>query len=177
MNQRSLDFRRDNRTEEEFKQDIKRRTKKEKFLVNIFQQTMTNLGHHCYVLDHAENNDGEFIATSDCKADYIIEINGNANLYDIKCSPVENKWTFKVYQLQKYLENKVSIIIFYGTGYIDKDPESINYETAKYGIIHYKKIEDLLKYRHYKDKCFGGKSCVQIRKKDFELFIKPQELI
>ena len=178
MNKRSIDFRRDFRTEEEFKADIKKRTKKEKFLVGIFQKEMENKGHNCVVLDHAENNDGEFLATSNCKADYVIEINGNAKLYDIKCSPVRHKWTMKVYQLQKYLENKVNIIIFYGTGYIDKKPEDIDYEHTRYGIIPYKKIKDLLKnYKHYKDSKFGNKSCIQVRKKDFELFIKPKKLL
>lgn len=177
MNKKSLDFRRDGRTVEEFKQDISRRTKKEKFLVNLFCKEMENKGHHCVALDHAENNDGEFLATSDCKADYVIEINGKSNFYDIKCSPVRNKWTLKVYQLQKYFENKVNIIIFYGTGYIDKDPTQIDYEHTRYGIIPYKKIEQLLAYKHYKDRHFGNKSCVQIRMKDFDLFIKPKELL
>ena len=176
MNQKSLDYRRDGRTVEEFKRDIKRRTKKEKFLVSLFCVEMEKQGCDCVALDHAENNDGKFLVTSDCKADYVIEINGRAALYDIKNSPVENKWTFKVYQLQQYLKNKVNIIIFYGTGYIDKKPKDINRETTRWGVITYSLIEEMLKYKHYKDKYFGNKSCVQIRSKDFERFIKPYKL-
>ena len=180
MTAQSLNFRRDNRSVEEFEEDIKNRTTKENFLMALFRDEATFrkwkiVGH----LDNGIDNSGKIVEKSNCDADFtIVYESGKTKLVDIKNSPVNDKMTYKVYQLQQYVKQNASIILFYGTGKIDKDPFRINYQKTKFGIISPQKIQAMLDdNEHYKEPYFGYKVCVRVYKKDFDKYFKSYELL
>ena len=98
---KSLDFRRDNRSVKKFKEDIKFRTAKEKFLIELYKTEMEAKGHKIRIENNGIDNTGNFVAKSSCVADYKIQIDGEKPfLVDIKNSPVIGKMTYKVVNLQ-----------------------------------------------------------------------------
>lgn len=175
----SLNYRRDNRSLQEFKKDIKDRTAKEQFLINLF---LREIFHRDWkiktILNNGVNNQGEIIEKSNCDADFLILYNsGRKKLIDVKNSPVDDKMTYKVYQLQQYVKQNASILLFYGTGQIDNDPSKINYKKTRFGIISPKNIQAMLdNNKHYKEPSFGNKLCIRIYKENFEKYFKSYKL-
>lgn len=174
---KSIDYRRNGRTIEEFEHDIKFRTQKEKFLVNLYKKEMQYRGSKVSIRSYGVDNTGKLIDKSSCKPDYKITINGRIKLVDIKNSPIDHKWTFKVYNIQQYIKYKASILVFWNTGYLDKNLENINYKQVRFGIISHKKMQIMLdSYQHYMEPKFGNKTCIQIPKKDFRLYCKIEKI-
>ena len=54
----SLKYRKDNRTEEQFAADIKFRTLKEKFLIELYEAEMEHLGHEIEIQNNGIDNTG-----------------------------------------------------------------------------------------------------------------------
>lgn len=169
---KSLNFRKDSRTIEEFVNDIEQRTSKERFLVNLFSNIMEVKGHSIFVEDNGIGNDGKLVSKSSCRPDFQITIDGKSGLYEVKNSFLEWKWTFKVYQLQQYIKYKANILIFWGTDRIDKDHTAINLENTRWGIIETKGIEAMLmNHEVYNESSFGNKPCIQVKLEDFEKYV------
>ena len=174
---KSLNYRKDQRTLLQFEKDILDNTKKEKFLLSIFVKELKKKGHKVRVKNFGIDNTGKFIVKSNCKADYQITIDGVKGLYEIKNSPVDWKMTYKVYDLQQYIKNSVNIIIFYGTGFLNDNPKKINLKYSRYGIITPEKIQLMLKNcESYIEKAFGYKECIKVDKKDFNLYLECHEI-
>ncbi len=177
---KSLKYRCDSRSLKEFKKDIKNRTAKEQFLVGLFFNEIIYRNWKIRtILDNGVNNQGEIVEKSNCNADFLILYNnGRKKLIDVKNSPVDDKMTYKVYQLQQYVKQNASILLFYGTGQIDNDLSSINYKKTRFGIISPKNIQAMLdNNQHYKEPSFGNKLCIRIYKEDFEKYFKSYKLL
>ena len=176
---KSLDFRRDNRSLTQFKKDIKLNTVKEEFLMNLLTKELKHRGYdNIAFIDNGVNNAGEFIeGATGCKPDYLLFINDDKHLVEIKNSGSPNKCTFKVYHLQQYVKQGAHIILFYGTGFISKDPSKINYRETRWAILTPGDIQKMLdELTPYNDRYFGGKLCVQILKKDFSKFWEEHKI-
>jgi hypothetical protein len=97
---------------------------------------------------------------------------------DIKNCGISKKATFKVYQLQQYLKHDAAILLFIGTGFIDKDPTKLDYSNTQWAVIkpeHIKKMLDELK--PYKDPNFGYKECIRIYAGNFHKYFVLQPLM
>ncbi len=175
---KSLDFRRDFRTVEQFKQDIKFRTEKEKFLVELYKKEMALRGHKVVIENNGVDNEGELLKKSNCEADYKISIdNGEPFLVDVKNSYLDSKWTFKTHSLKQYVKSDTSILIFWATGRLDGNHINLDRSSTCYGIISPSNISKILKtYEHYKEYTFGNKMCVRIPKVDFSKWLTIHKL-
>ena len=186
---KSLDYRRDHRTVQEFKADIAFRTAKEKFLMDLFvkefkynNNSIMNRHKDIYVENNGVNNNGKIVKKSNCDADYkITYTTPHARTYskkvDIKNGLVGNKLTFKTYNLKQYVKQGAWILLFYNTGYIDKDPTSIDYEKTRWAMISPKKIQQMLdENEEYNEFKFGNKPCIRIFSKDFDKYFVAKKL-
>lgn len=177
MSKKSINFRRDNRTQKQFEQDILNSTNKEKFLLKLFVKYCKSKGQTITYRSNGTNNKGQLVKKSSCDADYKITIDGQTNLYDIKNSPVLHKLTFKKYQLEQYVKQDAHILVFYGTGNINHDTSKLKKDDTYFAIITPKKIQKILKEcRSYKDKYFGYKECVRVEGKDFNKYFESYKL-
>lgn len=181
----SLKYRIDTRTLEQFATDIKFRTEKEKCLMYLYVQEMKNFGYDIKVINNGVDNSGELCKKVTARPDYKIFMRSTDNefngclvyLVEIKNSPVSSKWTFKVSNLRTYVKCNAHILIFWGTGYIDREPENIDLDRTFFGIITPKKIESILEsYQFYQESKFGNKTCVQIPVKDFDKWLKIRRI-
>ena len=171
---RSLDYRKDKRTKKQFKKDIKHHTTKEACLIEIFQKEVEDLGHKIEVADNGVDNSGDLVKISSCNADYLCIIDGVAGLYEVKCSPVKNKCTFKVYNLEQYVKQNSNILLFYGMG---KDPCNTVPNEAMWAVISPSKIKQMLQDKKpYKEKFFGYKPCIRIYSEDFDKYFESHEV-
>lgn len=179
MNNKSLNYRRDTRTEEQFKQDIKKRTVKERFLARLIADELTFRGHTVTLENHGIDNTGQFIeGKTTCDPDYEITIDLDKTiLADVKNSGTNKKCTFKVHQLKQYVKCGACLILFYGTGFIDDDLTAIDYKATRWALVRPHEIRAMLdQLTVYKDPKFGYKPCVQILAKDFDKFFKSHKL-
>jgi len=173
---KSLNFRKDNRTTEQFKKDIEQRTTKERFLINLFKEIAEKEGYGVVIKDNGIDNTGKLIEKSDCRPDFEVTLvdflGADTYLYEVKNSPVSSMWTFKVYQLEEYLKYKSHILIFWSTGYIDGHHDRLNKETTRWGVIPTGKIKEMLKnHKAYNEPSFGNKKCIRIYEKDFSKYV------
>lgn len=169
----NLKYRLDNRSISQFKKDIKNRTKKEKFLVDLFKKESEIRGHTISIVDNGIDNSGKLITKiANCQPDYKITIDNITGLYEVKCSPVETRCTFKIHSLKKYVKYKSNILLFYNVGYIDTDLRKFKKKDARWAIISTDKISKLLELPSYIEPMFGNKPCVKILQKDYKRYFK-----
>lgn len=172
----SYKYRKDNRTAKQFAEDIRKHTKKEQFLIRIFQEEMKHRGTPIRISDNGVDNSGKVIKgkVTAC-ADYKIKFKGNDSiLVDVKNSPIHNKMTFKVHNLKKYIRDGVYMLVFYNTGRLKENPEHMS-DHSNWCIITPKAMEDMLKFCEVqKVKAFGNKDCVIIEEEIFSAFFKEE---
>lgn len=167
----SLSRRKDIRTTAEFKRDIVNRTLKERFLARLFIVEMRYRGNDVTVEETGNKDAGKFTQTSSCDPDYVFTARGVQYPMDIKNCGISKKATFKVYQLQQYIKQNASILLFIGTGFIDKDPTRINYANTQWAVIKPENIKKMLKeLKPYKDPNFGYKECIRIYAGNFHKY-------
>jgi len=112
----SLNRRRDVRTEDQFKKDIKEATERERRLLKLWIKEMEYLGHKIVATNNGVDNSGEFVEFSNNDPDYNIIIDDSPScLYEIKQNPFDHRNSFKVYDLQSYIKVNAKILLFYGT--------------------------------------------------------------
>ena len=175
---KSLNYRRDKRTRKKFLDDIQKRTFKEKFLIELFVQEAIHRGWSISIEDYGIDNTGAYVEKSSCQPDYKIVLNGKPGLYEIKSSPVSHKCTFKKYNLQKYIEINANILLFFGTGFIERRPEDIDYENTRWAIITPKKIKLMLKNKKsYIEPMFGNKPCIKIFDREYKEYFEQNPLL
>jgi hypothetical protein len=171
----SLKYRRDTRTEEQFQSDIKNRTSKQRFLIDLFSKELKHRKVPHTIADYGVDNSGALVKGKvGCNADYIVNLDGVPYKVELQNSAVDKYCTYKVANLKKYVEDGVYILLFINTGFIDKNPQSINYETTRWAWISPDKISNMLLLEHYKEYKFGNKVCVRIYKKDFHHYFKEE---
>jgi len=163
MPNQNLQYRMDSRNLQNFKDDIRKRTKKETFLANLIVKEWEYLGYKVQLLDNGTDNSGQFLTGRvSASPDYQAIVNSTKFLFDIKNSGVIHKCTFKLHNLKQYVKWGACILLFYGTGFIDEDPSQINYQTTMWGVIKPHKIAAMIqKYQPYKEPKFGNKLCIK----------------
>jgi hypothetical protein len=171
-----LNYRRDSRTKKDFIKDIKSSTKKEAFLMRLFQREMKARGHKVTYKSYGVDNTGKFVEEASCAPDYKVTIDGRTGLLEIKNSPVSHKWTFKIHNLNKYVEQKAGILIFWGTDNLKGNHKALDKKNTRFGIISPKLIIKMIKdHKPYREKMFGNKMCIQVKDKDFEKYVQSIE--
>ena len=182
MNKKSYNYRKDYRTDEEFKRDIKSRSKKEKFLIEVYSRECKHRGTPITYKDNGVDNSGKVIkGKTDCRADFVVTAEDTGIVFpiDVKNSPVAHRCTFKVYNLEKYVENLTYILLFYNTGDINYDLSKMNYDTARFALLSPTSISILLNNKkdlQYSEPKFGGKICVKIFDKEYDTYFESHEL-
>ena len=181
MTSKSMKHRSDVRTQAEFERDICARTNKERFLARLFVMEMRERGSNIRIEELGNKDAGQVTADSNCEADYVICTIIDAGItkipIDIKCCGIKTKATFKVYQLEQYVKQGASILLFLGTGFIDKDPAKINYDNTVWALIHPNDIQRMLDdLPHYKEKTFGYEMCVRVNERDFSKYFILNDL-
>jgi len=180
MSTSSYLHRRDYRSDAEFQRDISSRSKKEKFLIQTFKKEMKYRGHAIEVRDNGVDNSGKVIrGNTTCAADYAAIIDGDDKLLEVKNSFVGHKCTFKVYNLQKYVEAGASILLFYNTGNINYNIGNMDYDEARWAIISPEAIARMLedkKEDYYAEPKFGGKTCLRITDEEYGTYFESEEL-
>ncbi len=174
-------YRRDVRTDKEFKDDIKHTTKKEKFLVEVYRRELKHRGIIITVSDNGIDNTGKVIKGNvDCRGDFTIENeNGDSWIAEIKNSPVATKCTFKVASLQAYVRDSTSILLFMNTGNINKDLSKMDYDDTRWATVTPTSIALMLENKkddYYNEYMFGGKECLKILKAEYDAYFITEEL-
>ena len=173
----SLDFRKDHRTLERFRTNIEHRTKKEKFLLELFLKELAFRGKKVIAYNYGVDNSGKLVSESHCRADYKLVGSNYSGLFEVKCSPIITKCTFKHHNLQEYYKDGANILLFYGTGYIDDNPSQINYHNTRWAIIKSVNIKKILdNCESFPVQSFGGKKCVRIFHHQYSQYFKSHKL-
>ena len=88
---KSLNYRKDNREKAQFEMDVALHTKKEKFMLDLWVKQQKLAGIKIVVKDNGVDNSGKFVKRSNSNADYLLTIDGKEVLAEIKTSPVSSK--------------------------------------------------------------------------------------
>lgn len=170
---RSLDKRRDVRSEEQFKSDIKAATLREKKLLDLWIKEMEGLGHKVSAKDSGVNNNGDFVEFSDNNPDYSLTIDDNPPcLYEIKQNPYNHRNSFKIYDLQTYIKLKAKILLFYG---ISKNADLTT--DSRWAIIEPEAMERMLVFLPSTsgDVKWGYKPIVVVWARQFDEYFESKE--
>jgi len=118
-----MQYRKDNRTTEQFAADIKECTSIESFLMKLYvkwlnENKVRNNIPYTHI-DNGINNTGDLIREDndvDTRADFVLKREGRPDrLIDIKfCRKDYNRFHLKINQIKSYIKNDVCIINFMG---------------------------------------------------------------
>ena len=158
-------FRKDNRTEKKFKQDIKKRAWKQVELMELFDKEMKRLCVNFDYRDNGVDNTGHVIKSSSTmgNADYQASfLNKPFINLEIKATPVLTKASFKKHSLKSCIKNGYTILLFINSKFppAPADPNELYWAILNKG--HIQQIHDL-PTDHYITKKFGGKPSVQVK--------------
>lgn len=156
-------YRRDSRSVDQFKKDIKECSHLERELMILYVTFLNEkAGEALYSFeDHGVDNSGEFIEDNSkitCKADFVLKTKGKRDKkIDIKfCRESHSRFHLKVNQLKKYLAEDVCIVNWMGIDTPDR----------AFCIITPKQIEQLLATE--KPVRMWYKECLRLNCKDFK---------
>lgn len=170
---KSLRFRRDNRSEEQFKKDIKEHTLREKKLLELWIKEMASLGISVSYENNGVDNSGEFVEESNVNPDYKLTVNGLTRLTEIKQNPYDHRNSFKVYDLQTYIKQDADILLFYGLGKTYQLTEK-----ARWAIIKPEAMTRMLELPRTKgDAAWGYKEIVVVWFNRFDEFFQSKEFL
>jgi hypothetical protein len=133
----SLNRRRDVRSVEQFKHDIKTASLREQMLIKLWQKEMQYRGHIVTYENFGVDNSGEFVEKSDARPDFKVIEDGKEYLLELKCNPFDHKQTFKLHDLYEYIRYTASMLLFYGVGH---NKSTVDYDTTRWGIISHEAI-------------------------------------
>ena len=149
------DYRKDNRTLQEFKEDIKKYSEEqERGLHLVFKALNIDLGDEDYT-DNGVDNSGEYIEDDEeihCDADFCL----NKKIEVKLCNPNINRFHIKVNQVKTYI--KENAVILFIMGY-DTDNPHFTFLNPKDVLDNYVDIVDLFEKRHF-----------ELKKTDFRWF-------
>jgi len=184
-------LRRDHRSVEQFKKDIKFYTQIEQFWFKIFLDQLRKEVKLVSFNDHGVDNTGAYCKKANGNADYsiIYDINGKKYnmLVEIKWCPT-NKATFKVNNLKSYIKQEASIVLFYNISDLnfktkEYDVEkhtkllSDNLDKFKWGLIHPDKMELMLQEPIEYPYWMGSKPSVIFKDKEIEKYLNPRDIL
>lgn len=172
---KSLNHRKDNRSIDQFKADIKAATQREQILMQLVSKHI-NLYHQDFKYESfGIDNSGEFTETSDCRPDFKVWYANREELWEVKVNQYSHKQTFKVHDLQEYIRYNAHILLVYGIGH---DKTKIDHETTRWAIISPKNIAQMLADKPHQrgDSKWGGKQVVVIYPKEYHLYFKEEKL-
>ena len=72
----NLNYRRDDRTKKQFISNIEQSTKKEGFLIRLYQREMKARGHTISYRSYGVDNKGGFVENATCAPDFKVTIDG-----------------------------------------------------------------------------------------------------
>lgn len=172
---KSLDRRKDVRSEAQFKQDIKEASERETMLIKLWYREMVHRGHHVTYRNNGVDNSGEFVEKSDNRPDYQVTVDGESYLLEVKSNPYDHKQTFKIFDLESYVKLGAKILLFFGLG---KNKQDFDKETTRWGIIEPKAMEWMLAGKNHVrgDAKWGYKPVIVIYPRDYEGYFKTEEL-
>jgi hypothetical protein len=170
-------YRRDNRTDEQFAKDIKDRTNKQRTLIEVFKNEMDYRKRNVVVYDYGiDNNGGVVKGSAGCDPDYLVIFDDKkTRLLEVQASNVDTKATFKVDNLKSYADQGVIILLFLNT-----NNETIVSKDTRWAIISNKKIKEMLADKQnsvYTDPLFGNKRCLRLHKGEFHKYFETYRLL
>lgn len=174
----SNNYRFDNRSKDEFKTDIKRATKIENWLIDLWVREMTLRGHDVKYFDNGVDNSGEFVDNPNSSSDYKIKFNGKTEFVEVKTSPIGNdkKSSFKVDSLKACLRNHASMLVFYNiatrSNEFIKDTDLYNVYWYKIDQFTQRHLLDIYKPQSIKH-IMGGKQIIVVPHYDYGVFGSP----
>jgi len=163
---KSLNYRKDIRSVEQFVADIDYATKRERTLLEHWIQIQKNKGVDVSFENTGVDNTGKFIEEGTTNfPDYRINLKGESFLAEIKANEYAHRNTFKVADLKTYIENDAKIFLFYNLG-----KKSVNLgKGSLFAIIEpeaqARMLEDIPSVKS--DRTWGYKPVVILREKDF----------
>lgn len=156
-----MNYRKDYRSDEEFRRDIKVSTMAEKKIIGRWINLIENTtGNRPEVRDNGCDNTGEYLDDNEvsCDADYYVDGHG---LVEVKFSNplLQNVFHLKVGQVQKILSDKINILFANGWGV--KGQTTFSFITSdQLGTA-------LLKAREVNWRGFGGKAAYRFKINQF----------
>jgi hypothetical protein len=109
-----LNFRREKRGFFDFFLYVYEKTEKESRIIQEWKKSLENNGYTIDVINTGIDNNGLPILENSKElknSDFIVYINGEKHVLDLKISPVIKCFTFKLCDLEKYLKNGVRILL------------------------------------------------------------------
>lgn len=132
---------------------------------------MTFRGHRVQVEDYGIDNSGKFVEQSSNRPDFCLQIDEKPYYYEVKQNSYTHRNSFKVYDLQSYIELDARILLFYGIG-----GDGSLYHDSRWAIISPLSMKEMLKLPvTKKDSKWGNKEIVIVYKEDFHKYWKEFE--
>lgn len=172
---KSLDRRRDVRTADQFKKDIKDASQREKLLIELWAKEMRYRGHTVSYKDNGIDNSGEFVELSDSRPDYEVTVDGNTYLLEVKSNPYSFKQTFKIFDLQTYVKLGAKMLLFFGLG---QNKTLFDEETTRWAMIESSSIDKMLKVKPHQtgDSKWGFKKVLILYPGEYDTYFKTEKL-
>lgn len=163
---KSLNYRKDVRSVEQFVADIDYATKRERALLEHWIQSKKNRGITVSFENTGVDNTGKFIEEGTNNfPDFRVYESENTYLAEVKANEYAHRNTFKVADLKTYIENDAKIFLFYNLG-----KNCINLGRGSlFAVIEpeaqVRILEDIPSVKS--DRTWGYKPVVILREKDF----------
>lgn len=176
--------RKDFRSDEDFKKDIKDFTVREQYLMHLFYEDLKYRGQPIEYFPNGVNNDGEYVARSNYNPDFVCYSKNKEKFYvEVKFASVKGFATFKVRDLEAYTKyDNTYILLFlnWGDDKIGRSVQDIahHWYNLRWTMItpgsQKRMIEEL---KHFPFRGMGNKLCVRVKEDQYdEYFTKIREL-
>lgn len=180
--------RKDFRTDQDFKKDIKYSTYIETILWKEFLTKFSKTVDSYEAINYGTDNSGEFSEkaspNADYKLKYVLNNKSHELKLEIKFAPTKGKLTFKKQNLSSYLKDKANILLFYNSSseslkkrkdWNAKKQAEIILQKKKYikwGIIDTESINQILcDYDTINLYYMGNKPCIVVPESDFNKYV------
>lgn len=163
---KSLNYRKDVRSVEQFVTDIDFATNRERMLLDYWVDTQHKMGSSVSYENTGVDNTGKFIEGNTTNfPDYRVIYNGSQSLVEIKANEYKHRNTFKVADLKTYIKLDADIFLFYNLG-------KGNVNLGKGALFAIIKAEDQVRILEdipsvKSDRTWGYKPVVILREKDY----------
>lgn len=176
----TIDFRKDVRTKEEFKKNIKERTIHEDFYARVlFKEEILQRFPNAQLLDYGVDNTGEVVEIHNSEMknpDFVLDVDSVVRIVEVKAS-YKDSCIIKNHQLKNYI-NKFGdgwMWLFTNAPYIEKINENnINNIVVDYRYIKMSKLNVFLeKGRQLSPSSFGYKPCSGLFGEQLDEYLGP----
>ena len=167
--------RKDFRSDQEFKKDIKDFTVREQYLMHLFFQECQFRGNPIEYFPNGVCNEGEYVAKSNSNPDFVCYSNNRTKFYiEVKLASVKGFATFKVRDIENYLkygDTYMLLFLNYGDNKVGRTTEDIahNWYNLRWCVVspnrQKRMIEEL---KHFPFRGMGNKLCVRVKEDQYE---------